>query len=119
MMRIIVTTLDGCPIRGFELYVDNLSTKALECVENAFKSVGIEFETEQHHSNGTFVRSIAYQRSTKQWYWKIELEDIDGSANTSKVGIDGIDLDNVVAIAFAATIIDDSNGTQYRGDASC
>ena len=117
MMRIIVTTLDGCPVMGFELYVDNLSTKALECVENAFKSVGIEFGTEQHHSNGTFVRSIANQCSNDEWFWEIMVEDIDGSVNTSKVGIDGIGLEDANAIIFAATKDDGRNSTEYTGDA--
>tara|TARA_B100001750_G_scaffold107004_1_gene84601 strand:- start:125 stop:487 length:363 start_codon:yes stop_codon:yes gene_type:complete len=120
MMRIIVTTLDECPIRGFELYVDNLSTNGLECVKHAFDSMGIEFGTEQHHSNGTFVRSIAYQRSTKEWHWSIALEERDGSVNTSKEGIDSIDLNNRIAIAFIATEDDGrNNNTDYTGDASC
>ncbi len=120
MMRIIVTTIDGCPVKGFELNVDNMSTNGLECVMDAFDSIGIEFGTEQHHSNGTFVRSIAYQRSTKEWHWSIALEEKGGAANTSKVGIDSIDLSNVEVIAFIAKETYGSNSsTDYTGDASC
>lgn len=118
MMRIIVTTIDGCPVEGFELNVENYSQNALKCVINAFATMGIEFETEQK-TNGTFIRSIGYQRSTEDWHWNIALEDIGGTVNSSEVGIDAIDLKDVVTIAFIATRTDNSNNTQHGDDWTC